>query len=119
MTALTGAPETTLVPIISGVAAGAIARDIIGTVTVMATATAQVSMGASEGKIRCAVVIKVPQGPAVGCMAALTLDAQGRFVGVFCLMAIHTPVLCRMKFRAGMTGLARRYGMHPLQREPG
>ena len=118
MTAPTGGSKTAPVPIVTGVTADAIARHIIGTVTVMATGAAQVGMGAREGQICRAVVVEIPQGPAVGRMAALTLQAQGRFVGVFRPVAIRTSILCRMKFGVAMTGLASCYGMHPLQWEP-
>ena len=119
MTAPTGASKTAPVPIVTDVTADAIARHIIGTAAVMATGAAQVGMGAREGQICRAVVVEIPQSPTVGRMTAFTLQAQGRFVGVFRPMAIHTSILCRMKFAVVMTGLASCYGMHPLQWEPG
>ena len=119
MTAPAGAPKIAPVPIVTAVTADAIARHIIGTAAVMATGAAQVGMGAREGQICRAVVVEIPKGPAVGRMTGLTLQAQSRFMGVFRLVAIHTSILCRIKFAVVMTGLASCYGMHPLQWEPG
>ena len=45
MAAPTGAAKTAIVSIVCGVAAGAIARDIVGATAVMATAAAQASVG--------------------------------------------------------------------------
>ena len=76
MTAPAGAPKAAPVPVVAAVTAGAIAGNIIGCAAVMAAATAQVGMGAGECQICLAVVVEIPQGPAIGRMTAFTLQAQ-------------------------------------------
>ena len=76
MTAAAVATKSTVMPIVIGVTAAAVERGIVGGTALMAAAAAQVGMGTVQREIRGAVMVEIPQRPAIGGVTALTLLAQ-------------------------------------------
>ena len=83
----------------------------------MAGLTAEAFMSAIKGKIGLAIVIKAPEPPVVGGMAAGAVTAQAGLMGIVTLMAIDT--LQRRAFESLLlvAGFAAGHRMLANQRE--
>ena len=71
-------------------------------------------MGAIEVKFCSGVMVEVPQGPAIGCVAACALCPERRLVVVLRAVAIHAFAFGQVKLGAVMTGFAGGRGVHAL-----
>jgi hypothetical protein len=79
--------------------------------------TIQPLMFAIQNKTGFGVVIKRPQQPVVGVVAATAICAQAALVSIIVYMAVHALAGCIMEGLAGMAVLAYRLGVISQQRE--
>ena len=115
MTAGAIVAEASPVPIIHRVTSAAAVFGILCYALPMTTGTTQVAMGTLKREVSAAVVVKLPQGPAVRIVAIGALTAHGACMRVFLAVAAQAFTFCGVKLCIAVTALAGSDGMHSLQ----